>query len=364
MSIKTKKTTVNTPLSLSAELLIEQAKVDAVLHKALGGIFALDKNGKILSLNIAAETLFNITSNKVLGTHINNVVKLVYTNDFLFFESIESQINSGMIINYQEQLLTKNTEETLVEITAGKIALEPIKPAKNLTNLGEYIIVIQKSSNKAQSEYNLALNQLSHNIKTPTFGLLGTLTLALNDQTLNPETRSLLEKASQAGEQINNLINRSLSKKSSKNNTFSTNSFKPTTSVTPININHPIKKNRILIVEDNKVNQLIAVSMFKKLNLPVDLADNGEAAIKATNKTDYKLIFMDCNLPGMDGIETTAKIREKEDTDQRTPIIAFTANHITDKEKFCEAANMDDFLSKPYKIHELNSMLSKWFYLK
>lgn len=120
---------------------------------------------------------------------------------------------------------------------------------------------------------------------------------------------------------------------------------------------------RILVAEDNCVNQKVAVSMLKKLGCRVDLATNGREAVSAYQSTPYDLIFMDCQMPVMDGYEATAEIRSLENCNQAEkpiPIIALTANAlIGDKDK-CLSIGMDDYLSKPFKQEQIISILNNW----
>lgn len=122
-------------------------------------------------------------------------------------------------------------------------------------------------------------------------------------------------------------------------------------------------KAHILVAEDNCVNQQVAVSMLKKLGCRVDLATNGREAVAAFQSTAYDLIFMDGQMPVMDGYEATAEIRSLESFNQAekpVPIIALTANAlIGDKDK-CLSIGMDDYLSKPFKQEQIITILKTW----
>ncbi len=120
---------------------------------------------------------------------------------------------------------------------------------------------------------------------------------------------------------------------------------------------------KTLLVEDNHVNQILGKTMLQKLGVEVDVANNGKEALQAIAKNTYDVILMDCQMPEMDGFEATDAIRQQE-TDSRLPIIAVTANAMEgDKEK-CIVAGMDDYLSKPFKIDELRTALSKWLLMQ
>lgn len=123
----------------------------------------------------------------------------------------------------------------------------------------------------------------------------------------------------------------------------------------------PLGQPRVLVVEDNKVNQILAKITLENLNVRVDLAEDGFKALEALAKTSYDLIFMDCQLPLMDGFETTAVIREQEMVSNRhIPVIALTANAMRGDRERCLAAGMDDYVSKPFQPQDFQSILERW----
>ncbi len=123
---------------------------------------------------------------------------------------------------------------------------------------------------------------------------------------------------------------------------------------------------RILLVEDNEVNRLVAEKMLKNINLHCDAACNGAEAIEALKHKKYDLVLMDVQMPVMDGLEATRKIRklESEETFQtrssHTPIIAMTAHAMQGDREKCLKAGMDDYISKPVQAKKLEELLKKW----
>lgn len=117
---------------------------------------------------------------------------------------------------------------------------------------------------------------------------------------------------------------------------------------------------RLLVVEDNKVNQQVAVSRLQRLGYSVETADNGAIALEMLAESDYDLIFMDCQMPVLDGYEATRKIRKLEGIKAELPVIAMTANAMSGDREKCLAAGMSDYLSKPVKNDELTRILSSW----
>ncbi len=116
----------------------------------------------------------------------------------------------------------------------------------------------------------------------------------------------------------------------------------------------------VLLVEDNRVNQMIARLLLEKLGCRVEIAVNGREACTALQRRSYDVVFMDCQMPEMDGFEATRKIRLCEAGGRRTPIIALTAGVLKEERDQCYAAGMDDFLSKPISKPELESALENW----
>lgn len=119
---------------------------------------------------------------------------------------------------------------------------------------------------------------------------------------------------------------------------------------------------KILLAEDNKVNQEVAISMLISLGCKVDLAEDGMEALQACTRTEYDLILMDCHMPGMDGFEASEKIRQQERSQDRksAPIIALTADVQKGVKDACKAAGMSGYLSKPFKQQQLAAVLQQW----
>jgi len=114
------------------------------------------------------------------------------------------------------------------------------------------------------------------------------------------------------------------------------------------------------LAEDNLVNQKVACRVLEKLGYRVDVAAHGQAAFEAWQSGRYDLILMDCQMPVMDGYETTRKIREHEAAEQHVPIIALTAHAMKGADNECRAAGMDDYLSKPIDKAQLQNTLNRW----
>jgi len=121
----------------------------------------------------------------------------------------------------------------------------------------------------------------------------------------------------------------------------------------------PIFCARVLIVEDNAVNQVIAARLLEKLGCRVDVAANGREAVEMVGLLPYDAIFMDCQMPEMDGFEATQEIRRQEGSVVHRPIIAMTANAMQGDRERCLDAGMDDYVSKPIRKADLTEALER-----
>src|SRR5262249_41557164 len=122
----------------------------------------------------------------------------------------------------------------------------------------------------------------------------------------------------------------------------------------------PARPLRILVAEDNPVNQHVIVRLLAKLGHAVTLAENGVQALAAIDREAFDIVLMDIQMPEMDGFEATRAIREREAaTGHRVPIVAMTAHAMKGDRERCLAAGMDDYLSKPVQRLELEKVLNR-----
>lgn len=119
-------------------------------------------------------------------------------------------------------------------------------------------------------------------------------------------------------------------------------------------------RGRVLIVEDNPINQRVAVILANKLGFVADVASDGSEALNMVRGQDYTLILMDCQMPVMDGFEATRAIRALDAPVSQIPIIAVTANVMEGQRDKCLAAGMNDYLPKPINKDVLRKAVDKW----
>jgi len=152
-------------------------------------------------------------------------------------------------------------------------------------------------------------------------------------------------------------------------NTQTANHFVDSTS-DPVVLNEPTQAThleadngqpKVLVVEDSLVNQQVAKMMLSKLGVSVDIAENGLIGVDMYKLYDYELVFMDCQMPVLDGFEATKQIRELEkSTGKRIPIIALTANVVVEDKHLCFDVGMDEFLSKPVNHQQLSRVVQHY----
>ena len=142
--------------------------------------------------------------------------------------------------------------------------------------------------------------------------------------------------------------------------TFPPSSPLPAKKMEPTNF-FDAKAISLLLVEDNLINQKVALQMLKKLGLKADVAGDGQQAILALEKRAYDVILMDMQMPVMDGISATKVIRERKSEWGEPIIIAMTANAFKADQEACLEAGMNDYLPKPVRVDDLKAKLSRWF---
>jgi len=117
---------------------------------------------------------------------------------------------------------------------------------------------------------------------------------------------------------------------------------------------------RVLVAEDNYINQQVALEIIKSLGCTAEVAATGQEAVTLAKSGDFALVFMDCEMPGMDGFAATAEIRRSETNDKHVPIVAMTAHAMKGDRERCIESGMDDYISKPIDPQSVMNVLQRW----
>ena len=122
----------------------------------------------------------------------------------------------------------------------------------------------------------------------------------------------------------------------------------------------PPNGKRVLVVDDNPINRELATHQLQRLGYACDTVESGRMALSLLQGVVYDAVLMDCQMPEMDGFETTSALREREGEKRHTPVVAMTAHALRGDRQRCIDAGMDDYLAKPVKLHQLRGVLSRW----
>jgi two-component system, sensor histidine kinase and response regulator len=120
------------------------------------------------------------------------------------------------------------------------------------------------------------------------------------------------------------------------------------------------RRGRVLLAEDNPINQKVAIHLLGRLGYSVDLAENGAEAVEMVQRSAYDVVLMDCQMPVMDGFKATRIIRNLDSAVSQIPIVAVTANVLPGEREKCLAAGMDDYVPKPVSKETLDQALARW----
>jgi CheY-like chemotaxis protein len=125
-------------------------------------------------------------------------------------------------------------------------------------------------------------------------------------------------------------------------------------------VDHEIREARVLVVEDNKLNQRVAASFLGRIGCKVTIADNGKEGLDAATDGEFDMVLMDCQMPVMDGLEATRSIRALPSPARDVPIVALTAHALPEEKAAAYAVGMDDFMTKPVNFERLRRAVIRW----
>lgn len=137
-------------------------------------------------------------------------------------------------------------------------------------------------------------------------------------------------------------------------------SIRETSPTYSVALSQPKTHPRVLLAEDNQINQEVALAMLESIGCEVTVVDNGTLALQALKNKHFDIVLMDCQMPEMDGLEATRQVRKQQAEYARIPIIALTANVQRTIRDECDKAGMNDYLSKPFTQADIREIISRW----
>jgi len=200
----------------SIDSMVARAKRDAILQAASGALIVLDAEGFVISFNQQAEKQFVIPAKNAIGHHADEILNVRELSSSSFYEwvkllDLDTQIAHNVVLNFDKA----DGSMELAEVTIGKAPLEQVQTEQKLLENPpqyQYICVIRPLRTFKDSQIEDALKYLSHTLKTPLFGMLGLISLALNENDLPKRSRVYLERASKSGEALSKIIEITLNK--------------------------------------------------------------------------------------------------------------------------------------------------------
>jgi len=374
-----------------------QTRVWQILMNLLGNAVKFTKSGSIVLTATIAEQVesdFNLCV-KIKDTGIgisNDAIKLIFNP----FEQAEENTAS----NFGGTGLGLALCQRLTELLGGDIRVESIlnegstfdfsvklksidSPVDTKFNEEEKLLYIEPSKLMGES-VSAILNRLalSHTIVTNETMVLDEInsssakpyTIVMISDSVAKQCYQSLIDVFKSNKKYNNIKFILLSSSIETNETcYTHNITKPLRRSDIVHIisddsskeDNPVVKykthgGKVLLVEDNEVNQLVAKGMLSQMGVTLDIVNDGAEAVDAVSRNSYDLILMDINMPNMDGYKATEKIRESESDDSHVPIVALSANVMSDDIEKYYKVGMDDFLAKPFSFNKLEEILMKW----
>lgn len=260
------------------------------------------------------------------------------------------------------EILTEELHNWKIQSDTAEDAYSALEILQQPSSENKYDLILldQMMPGKTGGELAIELDELDHLKDIPILILSSAATHAIEHEKLPQNVQDVLQKPvsqSQLYNAIATVLSSSVELSARQNGIAPSSAISEKTSVT-----FP-KDIQVLLVEDAEVNAMVFIGMLKSMGLETDWVEGGKEALNKIEKTNYDVVFMDCQMPGIDGYETTGAIREREKRSglsQALPIVALTANAMPGDRERCINAGMDDYLAKPFHAWEIQQKISQW----
>ncbi|HEY9788129.1 MAG TPA: response regulator [Candidatus Obscuribacterales bacterium] len=414
---------MDTARRLADEALRDSAeRTQSIIDKATDAFIATSLDGKIVDWNPRAERTFGWSKAEVLGKPVDEVILPPHLRDkrgMSFFLrrgegpvinrrvemtalnkdghefpvemavfSVGSELNSAVCIFLHDISERKQHEEEVNCLN--KALLEQINDAalknESLEHLTRELRLACEQAQESTKQKSDFIANVSHEIRTPISMVIG-MTELLLDTELDPDQKRIASTVYSSATALLGIINDILEyskiearkielqeanssrsdliaqvEDSKKREMTRSGAAAPAkTAPSPAEERSKENKEVILLAEDNPALRELTFRQLKKLGCDVDCVSDGKEALHAVHERDYSLILMDCQMPNMDGFESTRRIRDYESKRQRhTPIVALTASVLPGDRESCFIAGMDDFLAKPISLDDIRGIVKRW----
>lgn len=314
------------------------------------GVVIASSHNKVLKVNKQFKKRFGLLNKDLIDNELSELIG----RDF--FIKIEPCLRS---LSKKKKKFCENIEnnvngnvESLV-VSGKKVSID-----NRFLRILFFIDLPPSSSVSTEEKHKLTSNfisQLNHEIRTPLNAVIGMSEMLLDTKLNKEQINNVLQIIDSSHQILHKLVEFTSSDSHKLEEGISDSKSKADKGIKLENL-------RVLVAEDDKVNQKVTMAMFKKLGCQTVLVENGKEALKAWERGHYDLILMDVQMPVMSGIEATKIIREKErKTGKHITIIAYTAFAMTEEKKEFLSAGMDEYVSKPVTFVQFFAILNQIF---
>ena len=324
-----------------------------LVEKAPDIIYRTDIRGHFTYVNPAASRVMEYVDNDLVGKHYLDLVR----------EDHRARVEALLVDQFRRRVPSTHAEFMAVTKSGREVWIaQSVELLVEATRVQGFQAVARDVTERKTAEEALEkvsrlkdefVANVSHDLRAPLTRVIGAATRLLGTW-LSEEQREHVQAIERSGRDLLEMLDdfRAFSETEPDP--------QPNAAATPPVAGAAKARPRVLVAEDDAVNRKVVASMLEGLGYRVDAVSNGREALEACLVADYDVVLMDCQMPEMDGLDATARIREHEGSSRRTPIVAMTANAEPGYEDRCREAGMDDYLAKPVRLQVLRAAVRNW----